>query len=253
MQEQQVTSPSAPPADPTRPADPPQPQQAQASAEEHQQGGQRQEASQAHMVSEAMQADQQTPRQPTPAVSVTVTSSTIPVRVAQLESAELDGVCSTEMYAQLLACYLAMSSWKQAQLLHWRLPASPRKSDEVKAVWAVGKPLIQRKLSQAYRAYHATAFTEALRPYMEVVVQQSRIAAFDLAARAYCKIKVENLAQLVDLDGEDLKAAIHQRGWTVASNFVAPLMADDQKDKHPSNDGILEVTTLVDYASFLEN
>lgn len=82
---------------------------------------------------------------------------------------------------------------------------------------------------------------------MEVVVQQSRLAAFDLAARAYCKIKVENLAQLVDLDGEQLKAAILQRGWTISDTFVTPIKPDDLKDKHPGNDGILEVLSLYFY------
>jgi hypothetical protein len=85
------------------------------------------------------------------------------MELENLENSELDGCKQAQMYARLMACYMAVGDWKQVLLVHSRTPANVRTDPDFNAVWCVGKPLAMRKFAAANEAYAKATFSDRIK------------------------------------------------------------------------------------------
>jgi len=173
-----------------------------------------------------------------------------------LEQQELDsptGVCSGQVYGQMLALYLLQSDLANAKFLWKRIPLTVKSSNpELGQVWVVGQKMWTREYAALYEALKRD-WTEALKPLMDALRESTRRHAFKLLSTAYSSIQVSELSANVGLSASEAIIAAKSLGWQhdQTNNLLTPVPCVREQLVGISSEQHL--SRLTDFVSFLEN
>lgn len=162
-------------------------------------------------------------------------------------------VAAPQVYCQLLAIYLLQRDLANAKFLWKRIPAAIKNANpELAVIWAVGQKMWQRDFPGTYENLKKE-WSDGLRPIMDAVLDATRKRAFNLVARAYSCISVEDLCAFVGMAASDAIDAAQSRGWKVdaTTQTVTPCLPEKPLELAISSEQ--QLNQLTDFVSFLEN
>lgn len=139
-------------------------------------------------------------------------------RLASIEDQELDsplGILSVELYTEFLGLYLLTKDLSNAKLLWKRIPADMKTdSEELKAVWEVGKTMWKRDYSGFHAKINACEWSEVIKRIMLQYKMDITEHCFSLVAGGYTSIELNYLANMLGLTPAETIAAIQKKQWT---------------------------------------
>jgi len=171
----------------------------------------------------------------------------------QLELDSLTGVCSGQVYGQLLALYLLQSDLASAKFLWKRIPLAVKTSNaELGLIWSVGQKLWTKEYTGLYEAFNKD-WSEAVRPLMEALKDSTRRHAMNLVSTAYSSILATELSVCIGLSVPETIQSAKSVGWQYdqANNLLIPVPIVKEKVAGISSEQHL--SRLTDFVSFLEN
>ena len=173
-----------------------------------------------------------------------------------LEQQELSsgGVCSAQIYAQLLSIYLLGSDYSNAKLLWKRIPQPIKnESNDLKALWTIGRQLITRNLPQVYEQIDAQQWPSYLVNIMRELREQTRQSAISLVNKSYSYIEQESLQKLVCAPTEEeLNQLLTKMSWT-SDGQDGIVVNKSQMSIEPLTSNQEQLQKLTEYVAFLEN
>jgi len=173
-----------------------------------------------------------------------------------LEQQELDsatGVCSAQVYGQMLALYLLQPDLANAKFLWKRIPSAVKTSNvELSQIWAVGQKLWSKEYTGLYESFNKD-WSEPIRPLMDALKESTRSHSFDLLSTAYSSIKASELSVFVGLPLIEAVQAAKSRGWQYDQNLNLLTPVPQVREKMSGISSEQHLSRLTDFVSFLEN
>ncbi|XP_062515629.1 COP9 signalosome complex subunit 8-like isoform X2 [Corticium candelabrum] len=170
----------------------------------------------------------------------------------QLEIEAPLGVTSPDVYGTLLAVYLVQNDINNARFLWKRIPEKLKKSNgELALLWSIGQKLWKRDYPGVHVALNQS-WPPHIQPIMTALKDQFHRNVFDLIARAYDSISIQDMASMLGVTAERAAQAV-EAGWRVsaATGVVRP-----KKKVHESVTGTeshQQLAAMTEYVAFLEN
>lgn len=173
-----------------------------------------------------------------------------------LENQELSsaGRCSDRVYAQLMAIYLLTNDLQNAKLLWKRIPTQLKQtSDDLKAIWEIGKLLLKHKSSDIFVLIDSYEWPNFLLNIMKELKDEIKRKNLNLIQKSYSYISIGDLKRMLYIQQEDeLLSICKQMNWQLDSQDGILITKQQQPvfESLISNQEHLE--KLVNHVTFLE-
>jgi len=156
------------------------------------------------------------------------------------------------LYGPQLLTYLIENELQYARFLWRRMPKKLKESDhELKAIWAIGKNVWNKKCPEIYQSCQAFNWSPGTVLFVQAFAEKFRERTFKLISNSYSNISTQDLANLLGLGEQDAIILAIQHGWThdATSKSVAPKPIVSVARQGAS---LKQLQQLTDYVCFLE-
>jgi len=175
----------------------------------------------------------------------------------ELERQELESHenCSSRVYEQMLAIYLATNDYQNAKFLWKRIPSEIKKSSqEIQVIWNIGKNLIKYELSSVYELIASYEWPQYLNNIIKYLREEVKKRSLQTISKSYSYICFEDCMKMTGItDKEEAIKLAESMKWEVdlSFGFFLPKKSCLVEDNRTSNQEQLE--KLAEYVAFLEN
>ena len=159
-------------------------------------------------------------------------------------------------YENLLAIYLANNDTFNAKFLWKRIPQTIKdSSDSLKAIWDIGKSLIQGDYAAIYSQIDSKTWPSHLTSIMSHLRKEQQSRIIQLISKGYTAISLSDAMLMTGCTTEEEIIKLGESaGWKIDAPFgfiISKKVLHDEENVFSSNQEQLE--KLTDYVSFLEN
>lgn len=116
-------------------------------------------------------------------------------------------------YAVMLLGYMILNDLNNARFLWKRMPKEHRKSNELKAIWAITQQMWKRDTNGVYAALAGHEWDPLICPIVNTFSDSFRQRMFVLVSRGYEVITLSDFAQLLGIPESAAKSAGDNAGW----------------------------------------
>jgi len=108
------------------------------------------------------------------------------------------------LYGPQLLTYLIENELQYARFLWRRMPKKLKESDhELKAIWAIGKNVWNKKCPEIYQSCQAFNWSPGTVLFVQAFAEKFRERTFKLISNSYSNISTQDLANLLGLGEQD--------------------------------------------------
>ncbi|XP_077997703.1 COP9 signalosome complex subunit 8-like [Glandiceps talaboti] len=174
----------------------------------------------------------------------------------QCERQELEspgGIATPVVYSQLLGLYLLQNDMTNAKFLWKRIPQALKVSNpELNNIWMVGQKMWLREFPGVYQSLNQD-WSESVKPIMQALLENIRTRSFQLIAKAYSSIGLDEFIMFLGMPTEQAVNAAVSEGWGVDSPNKLILPKKQVSTDDPPIPSEHQLAQLTEFVAFLEN